>query len=423
VNSRERVCLTLNHEEPDRVPLDLGASGVTGMHVSSVYKLRQALELDAPGTPVKVIDPYQMLGEIAPDLIEALGVDVVPLGSPTTIFGFKNEGWKPWTTFDGTPVLVPEGFNTEPEPNGDILMYPQGDRSAPPSGRMPHNGWYFDAIVRQPPIDNDELKVEDNLEEFGPISDEELEHFQREAERLYAETDKAILANFGGTSFGDIAMVPAPWLKHPKGIRDVEEWYISTVTRQDFIREVFEQQCEIVLENLERIYEAVGERVSVVYISGTDFGMQTGPFISPIAYRELYKPFHRRVNEWVHSHTTWKTFIHSCGSVRALIDDFIGAGFDILNPVQCSAAGMDPQELTREFGDRVVFWGGGVDTQHTLPSGTPEQVHAEVRERIEAFAPGGGFVFNTIHNVQPQTPVDNLLALYETVQEHGDYPI
>ena len=423
MNSRERVCLTLNHEEPDRVPLDLGASGVTGMHVSSVYKLRQALELDAPGTPVKVIDPYQMLGEIAPDLIEALGVDVVPLGSPTTIFGFKNEGWKPWTTFDGTPVLVPEGFNTEPEPNGDILMYPQGDRSAPPSGRMPHNGWYFDAIVRQPPIDNDELKVEDNLEEFGPISDEELEHFQREAERLYAETDKAILANFGGTSFGDIAMVPAPWLKHPKGIRDVEEWYISTVTRQDFIREVFEQQCEIVLENLERIYEAVGERVSVVYISGTDFGMQTGPFISPIAYRELYKPFHRRVNEWVHSHTTWKTFIHSCGSVRALIDDFIGAGFDILNPVQCSAAGMDPQELTREFGDRVVFWGGGVDTQHTLPSGTPEQVHAEVRERIEAFAPGGGFVFNTIHNVQPQTPVDNLLALYETVQEHGDYPI
>ena len=213
MNSRERVNLALNHEEPDRIPLDLGASVVTGMHVHAVYQLRQVLGLDSRGTPVKVLEPYQMLGEIEPDLIEALGIDIVSLAGTATLFGFKSEGWKPWTTFDGTPVLVPEGFNTDPGPNGDILMYPEGDKSAPPSGRMPKGGWYFDSIIRQLAIDDDNLNVEDNLEEFGPISDQELEHFGREAERLYTETDKAILANFGGTAFGDIALVSATWLK------------------------------------------------------------------------------------------------------------------------------------------------------------------------------------------------------------------
>ncbi len=423
LTSRERVALSLNHQEPDRVPLDLGGSAVTGMHVSSVYQLRQALKLDPPGTPVKVVEPYQMLGEIKPDLMDALGVDVVPLESPRTMFGFKKEGWKPWTFFDGTPVLVPEGFNTDPEPNGDILMYPEGDKSAPPSGRMPKDGFYFDTIIRQPPIDEGNLNPEDNLEEFGPISDEDLAYFQREAERLYTETDKAIFANFGGTAFGDIALVPAPWLKDPKGIRDVEEWYISTVTRRDYVYRVFERQCEIALANLERLYQAVGDRVSVLFVTGTDFGMQTGPFISRETYRDLYMPFHKQVNDWVHEHTSWKTFIHSCGSVMALIPDFIEAGFDILNPVQTSAADMDPRELKKRFGDRVVFWGGGVDTQRTLPFGTPEEVRREVRERIRIFGRGGGYVFNTVHNVQARVPVENLLALYEAVREYGRYPL
>jgi hypothetical protein len=302
-------------------------------------------------------------------------------------------------------------------------MYPEGDKSASPSGRMPEGGWYFDTIVRQPPLDDEALDVEDNLEEFSPIADEDLAYFQREAERLYTETDKAILANFGGTGFGDIALVPAPWLKHPRGIRDVEEWYISTVTRQDYVYEVFDRQCEIALANLEKLYGVVGDRVSVVFITGTDFGTQRGPFISPQTYRALYQPFHKRLNDWVHAHTSWKTFIHSCGSVCALIDDFIAAGFDILNPVQVSAAQMDPQTLKQQFGETLTFWGGGVDTQHTLPFGTPEEVRQEVRARIDAFGPGGGFVFNTIHNVQPQSPVANVLAMYETLREYGTYPI
>jgi hypothetical protein len=417
MNSRQRVEAALNHQQPDRVPLDLGASPVSGMHVSSVYKLRQALKLDPPGTPVKVTEVYQMLGEIAPDLQDALKVDVVGLGRPTSFFGFPYEDWKPWTTFDGTPVLVPGGFNTQPEPNGDLLMYPENDRSAGPSGRMPKGGFYFDAIVRQGPIDDAKLNVEDNLEGLGPISDAMLQYFAAEADRLRQQSDRAILANFGGTAFGDIALVPAPWLKNPKGIRDVAEWYISTVTRFDYVYEVFRRQCELALANLAKIYDVVGDRVSVVFITGTDFGTQNGPFISPAAYRKLYQPFHRRVNDWVHTHTPWKTFMHSCGSLIALLPDIIDAGFDILNPVQCSAVGMDPQTLKDKFGSRISFWGGGVDTQKTLPFGTPEEIRRQVRERIEIFGRGGGFVFNTVHNVQAGTPAENLVALYEAVQQ------
>ena len=417
MNSRQRVDMTLSHHPPDRIPLDLGASAVTGMHVSSVYLLRQALRLDPPGTPVKVVEPYQMLGEIRPDLMDVLGVDVVQLGSPKTLFGFRNEGWKPWALFDGTPVLVPEAFNTQPEPNGDLWMYPEGDRSAPPSGRMPAGGYYFDTIVRQPPIDDALLNPEDNLEEFSLISEQDLAYFGEKARLLFEETDKAILANFGGTAFGDIALVPVPWLKNPKGIRDIAEWYMSTVSRREYVFKVFERQCEIGLANLEKISAVVGDRVAGVFLTGTDFGAQTGPFISPLAYRELYQPFHKAVNDWIHQNTLWKTFIHSCGSVRRLIPLFIEAGFDILNPVQTSAAGMDPQELKDQFGDQIVFWGGGVDTQKTLPFGMPDEVYAQVQERMEIFGRGGGFVFNTIHNLQARVPVENLLALYEAVRD------
>jgi hypothetical protein len=418
VNSRERIDAALAHREPDHVPLDLGGSPVTGMAASSVYLLRQALGLDAPGTPVKVLEPFQMLGEIRLDLIEALGIDVVPLAKPTTMFGFRNEGWKRWTLPDGTPVLAPAGFNTEPTPEGDLLMYPGGDSSLAPSGRMPAGGFYFDAIIRQPPIDEGKLNYEDYTEEFVPISAQDLAYLGREAERLHTQTDKAILANFGGTSFGDIALVPAMWLRNPKGIRDVAEWYMSTVTRKDYVYKIFERQCQVGLANLARIHEVVGNRVTALFVTGTDFGQQTGTFISPRAYRDLYQPFHREINAWVHRNTSWKTLIHSCGSVAALIPDFIASGFDILNPVQTSAAGMDASGLKQLYGERITFWGGGIDTQRTLPFGTPQKVRAEVQERMRIFGPGGGFVFNTIHNVQARVPPENLLALYEAVRAY-----
>jgi len=422
LTSRQRVELALAHEEADRVPLDLGGGLVTGMHVSSVYKLRQALGLDSPGTPVKVVEPYQMLGEIGPDLMDALGVDVVGVGRPTNAYGFRNDGWKPWSAFGGVPLLVPGEFPIDPEPNGEILMYPCADRSAPPCARMPKAGFYFDAIVRQDPIDDEHLDVADNLEEFGPISDEAIDHIRAEVERVLP-TGRAILGDFGGTGFGDIAFVPGPTLRHPKGIRDLEQWYMSYVTRPQYIYDVFDRQCEIGIANLARIHAAIGDAITAVFVTGTDFGAQHAPLISPKTYRTLFKPFHVRVNEWIHANTGWKTFIHSCGSIWRLLDDIVGAGFDALNPVQTSAAEMDPVRLKQTYGDRISFWGGGIDTQRALPFGTPEEIRAMVHERMRIFGRGGGFVFNTIHNVQAEVPVENLLALYRAVDEFRPYPI
>jgi hypothetical protein len=387
------------------------------MHVSSVCQLRRALGLGQPETPIKVTEPYQMLGEIAPDLADALGVDVVGLAGTRTMFGFENADWKPWTLSDGTAVLVPGAFNTKPEPNGDILMYPEGDHSAPPSGRMPKGGYYFDTIVRQEPIDDEHLDVEDNLEEFGPISDAALQHFASEAERLWRDTDRAILANFGGTAFGDIALVPAPWLKHPKGIRDVAEWYMSTRSRQAYIHAVFGRQCEIGLKNLEKIRAAAGDLIDVVFLCGTDFGTQTSAFCSVATFRELWLPYYREICGWMHRKTQWKCFKHSCGSVERFIESMIEAGFDILNPVQCSAAGMEAEGLKAKYGDRITFWGGGVDTQKTLPFGTPGEVREQVLRRCEVFAKNGGFVFNSIHNIQAGTPVGNIVAMLDAVKE------
>jgi len=418
-SSRERVELALAHREADRVPLDLGASAVTGMHVCSVYKLRQALGLDPPGTPVKVIEPYQMLGEIGPDLMDALGVDVVGVGEPITFFGFRNENWKPWSAFDGVPLLVPGDFPTEPEPNGDILMYPGGDRSVPPCARMPKAGFYFDVIVRQGPIDDEQLNVADNLEEFTPLSDEDVEMIRSDVERVLP-TGRAILGDFGWASFGDTDRALA--LRHPKGIRSLEHWYMSLVSRPQYVYDVFEWQCEVAIANLARIHAAIGDSITVVLTTSADFGAQQGPLISPKTYRNLFKPFHVRVNEWIHANTGWKTLMHCCGSIWRLLDDIVDAGFDALNPVQTSAVDMDPQRLKDTYGERITFWGGGIDTQRVLPFGTPEEIRAMVAERIRIFGAGGGFVFNPIHNVQAGIPVENLLALYEAFAEFSGYP-
>ena len=416
MNSRERIQTTLQHREPDRLAVDFSGGFQTGIHVSMVYQLRQALGLDKPGTPVKVVEIYQMLGEVAPDLREALGIDTVPLCGTGTMFGFPAKEFKEWQMQDGTPVLVPVDFNTVPDAAGDLYPWPQNDRSVAPSGVMPAGGYFFDALIRQAPLDEDQLDPAENTEEFGPIAGDELAHYARQAELLYNQTDRALFCTFGGLTFGDIALVPATFLKNPKGIRDVEEWYVSLALHPDYIKAVFEYQAEIAVENLKRLHESVGDKIAVIQTNGTDFGTQNGPFCSADQYRNLYLPYQKRVNGWIHANTNWKTFMHCCGGIAPLLDCIVEAEFDILNPVQCSATGMDPRQLKKQYGDQLVFWGGGVDTQKTLPFGTPEQVREQVKERIDIFAPGGGFVFCTVHNIQARTPVENLLAMFEAIK-------
>lgn len=412
MNGKEKLEQALNHRQGP-VPIDFGSTSVTGIHCSIVEKLRDVYGLEK--RQVKIHEPYQMLGLIEEDLAEAMQVDIVGVSSRRTMFGFPLEGWKEWVTPWNQHVLVPKDFEIS-QSDGNTYIYPEGDRSAPASGHMPEGGYFFDTIIRQPPFDDEDLNVEDNLEEFGPVSDEDLAYYASEIEKAGA-TGKGIVANFGGTAFGDIAMVTGPNLKHPKGIRDVTEWYISTVARPDYVHSIFERQAEIALANLEKVFARVGNSIDVAYICGTDFGTQTSQFCSPETFNSLYAPYYRKVNDWIHAHTTWKTFKHSCGAVEPFIQSFIEAGFDILNPVQCSATGMDPHHLKERYGKDITFWGGGVDTQKTLPFGTPSDVRKEVRSRLEIFSKDGGYVFNTIHNLQAATPIANIEAMMEVVHQ------
>ncbi|MGB2908259.1 MAG: uroporphyrinogen decarboxylase family protein [Candidatus Aminicenantaceae bacterium] len=414
MSGKDRVQKALNHLQPDQVPIDFGATAVTGMHVSCVAALREYYGLEQ--RPIKVNDPYQMLGRIDDDLKAVMGIDTEGIFPPETIFGFRNDEWKTWRMPDGLEVLVSEDFNTTIDTRGNTLIYPKGDLSAPPSGLMPKDGLFFDAIVRQEALDDSALDPEDNLEEFSPVTDHDLDYFSRETQRA-AKTGRAVIATFGGTAFGDIALVPAPFLKHPKGIRDIEEWYVSTLTRQDYLHKVFARQCEIALRNLEKIKFVVDEIVDAVFICGTDFGTQCSTFCSEQTFRDLYMPYYQIINTWTHKNTSWKTFKHSCGAVEPLIKAMIECGFDILNPVQCSAHGMDATFLKKEYGDKIVFWGGGVDTQSTLAFGTPGEVREQVLQRCEIFAADGGFIFNAVHNLQAKTPVANIVAMIDAVKE------
>lgn len=410
---RAKTLAALNHQAGP-VPVDFGSTGVTGIHVSCVEGLRRHHGL--PEHPIKVWEPFQMLGEVEPDLVAALGTDVIGVGGSGTMFGFPQADWHEWRTPWGQTVLVPGGFGPHETLGGDVYLYPEGDTTVPASGHMPAGGYFFDAIVRQPPIDEDKLDPRDNCEEFKLLAPAEVAHWRQEIARVQ-DSPYAVHASFGGTGFGDIALVPAAFLKHPRGIRDISEWYISLAERPEYVHAVFEYQCEIALKNLATFAEIAGDAIDVLFVCGTDFGTQSSQFCSVATFDALWAPYYRRVNDWVHRHTKWKTFKHSCGAVRPLIDRFIDVGFDILNPVQCSAVGMAPEGIKADFGERIVFWGGGVDTQRILPFGTPAEVRAEVLERLRVFSPGGGFVFNTIHNIQARTPVPNIVAMVDAIRE------
>ncbi len=412
--SKERLQASLSHKQPDRIPVDFGSTGVTGIHVRSIENLRNHYGLEY--RPVKVTRLHQMLGEIEEDLLDIMGVDVRGLKSAKNEYGIENTNWKEFKTFWGQVVLVPGGFNTTKDENGDLLIYPQGDRSVPPSGRMPVSGYFFDTIIRQSPIDESKLDPEDNLEEYKPVTDEALQYWKENLEEA-ANSGKGIIASFGGTALGDIAHVPAPALKNPRGIRDIEEWYMSLLMRPGYIHKVFEKQTDIAIHNLSGFAETANDVVDVAYICGTDFGTQNSLFCSPETFDELYKPYYRKINDWIHSNTRWKTFKHSCGAIFDLIPNFIDAGFDILNPVQISAKGMDPVKLKATYGKDIVFWGGGVDTQQVLSFGKPEEVRDQVKRQCEILGRDGGFVFSTVHNVQANVPVENLLAMLEAIRE------
>ncbi len=425
MTSRERVAAALDHQRPDRVPVDLGGSGQTGISAFVLYRLRQELGLEERA--IDICEPFQMLGTVDEDLRKALGVDVVPLWCPVTLFGTRFGSWTDWNfpgmDGSGTPVRMPGDFQFDRRADGSIAVYPQGDRNAAPSVQLPAGGTFFDNIDRAPAVDEDDMDATRDFKNlYGVFSDEDAEEIGKSCRKLYDETDCAIHFNFNGGGFGDAAIIPGPYEKEPRGIRKLDEWYMAHYLYPDYLKELFSWQTELALKNLEIIRQAVGDRITTINLSCTDFGSQTGEMISLEHFREFYKDHYIRLNDWVHKHTNWFTHFHCCGSISNFLPEFVECGFDVFNPVQLSAAGMEGEGLVTKYGDRLSFWGGGVDTQKTLPFGTADEVRKEVRSRLELFSGQGGFIFNTIHNILGNTPVENVIAMFDEVHEFNLNP-
>ncbi|MCM0383264.1 methyltransferase [Bacteroides fragilis] len=412
--SRDKVRSALNHRNTGSVPVDFGATAVTGIHCRIVEALRNYYGLEPQ--PVKIVDAFQMLGEVDAELAEKIGVDCIGIGGPKDIFDLDVTRMCEQTTPWGQLVLVPEAMDLTPDAQGDVYVYAGGDKSYPPSAVMPKGCYFINAIERQHPIDEEQLNPEDNVEEFGLLTEGDLAYYRSETDKAY-QTGRAVVASFGGTALGDVAFVPGMGLKQPKGIRSVVEWYMSTAMRQDYLHQVFEKEIDIAIANYEKLWVALGDKIEVVLTCGTDFGSQESQFCSIDTFRELWLPHYRRMNDWIHQHTTWKIFKHSCGAIIPILPGLIEAGFDIINPVQINAKDMDSRRLKEEFGSRLTFWGGGVDTQKILPFGTPDEIRRHVKEQCEILGRDGGFVFNAVHNIQANVPVENVVAMFDALKD------
>ncbi|MGD9496187.1 MAG: uroporphyrinogen decarboxylase family protein [Armatimonadota bacterium] len=410
MTSRERVIAALEHREPDRVPLDLGASIVTGIHAQTLVWVRRALGLDDHA--VRIYDIVQMLGEVEMDLVERLGLDVLRVDVGGARVGARSDAEKLWEPWPDVPVLIPADLDIEPDEHGGWLYYRTvgGERIAQMS--MPAGSYYFDTIgygqwhhdFVPPPLERiREISAAWHLHETT------LEALARRAQELRASTDKALLMTSGGLGMCYVG--------------HLTDFLCLLAEDPGYVHDLFQLATEVALANLHKLWGAVGDSVDLIWITGLDFGSQRCELFSPRTFREVYLPALRPQYEWIRNNTTWFSFEHSCGSIAKIVGDMAQAGLDALNPVQTTAAGMDPAWLKRTVGDRLTFWGGGVQTQDVLQFGTPDQVRAQVAERVRIFGPGGGFVFCADHNIQPDTPPENVVAAYDTARETGRYPI
>ncbi len=409
MTSRERVLTAIAHEQPDRVPIDMGSTIMSGIMALSLGKLREALGLEK--RLVKVYEPYQMLGEVEMDVVEALGIDVLPVEPERLFFGLARKDWKPFTLWDGTQVLVPGTFQVETTENGDWLLREGGNPEGKPAGRMPKNGFYFDACGDQtmhadfvpPPL----KALEQRFSQLMP--EEKLQYLAAKSEKL-RPTEKALLLGIWH-DFG------------PPSVGTWPDWLCLMASDPDYVSALFELKTEADLRTLEKLWNGLGDRIDIFGVDGADYGTQRSEMFSPEMFEQFYEPYYTRINQWIHTHTPWKTWKHTCGANRRFIPSLVRSGLDCLNPVQTSADGMDAVELKNEFGDDLTFWGGGVDTQRVLPFGTPEEVYEDVCSRLRVFKPKGGFVFNTIHNLQAGVPVENMMAMIAALKDQGHYSV
>jgi uroporphyrinogen decarboxylase len=404
MTSRERVRKAINFQETDRVPIDIGGAVVSGICIDAYVDLVRHLKLNL-GLPI-VYNQGGMLARIAEPVRRRLHSDVIELENPATAWGLENKDWKPWKTGPGNTVLMPGGFNPVVDKRGYIYIK---DAKGTPLAYMPPGGLYFERACETTMSDNvEKMDPQDWANSLPLYSEEHLRQLEETAKNLYENTDYSIQGGFLKGGLGSNGIFAG---------QTICTWLCTLVAEPEYAFSVLQATSERAVEDLKLYLQAVGKYIDTILVSGTDFGTQKGELFRPEIFRDLYVPNIRRITDYIHSHTQAKAMYHSCGSNFNIMEHFIEAGVDIFNPVQTSAANMDPTQLKKRFGNRIVFWGGGVDTQAVLPRGTPDDVRRQVGERIKIFAPGGGFVFSTGHNIQYGVPPENVLVMVDTAVE------
>ncbi len=408
---RERVLSALNHREPDRVPIDFGGHRSSGIAAIAYARLRRALNLEE--RPIRVYDPIQQLAIIDEDVLDRFGADTIELGRG---FAIEDEHWSDWVLPDGTPCQMPVWSAPERHEGQWVLRSPSGRVV----GRMPDGAIYFEQcywpFLEQDDFSDLPASMADTMwcgvrSPPGPIvaGPDGDRRFVEGARRLRERTDRAIIGLFGGNL-----------LETGQFLYRNDNFLMLLAGNPQRAHEFLERLVEIHLANLEKFLGLVGPYIDIIMF-GDDLGMQNGPQMSPAMYREFFKPRHARMWRRAKRLADVKVQLHCCGGVRPLLADLIDAGLDAINPVQVSCKGMQARELKAEFGDRLTFWGGGCDTRFILAHARPAEIREHVREQMSTLKPGGGFVFQQVHNVLADVPPENVIAMLDAAMEFGSY--
>ncbi len=408
MTSRERIAAALHHHEPDTVPVDFSGHRSSGIAALAYARLRSYLGLEKK--PIRVYDIGQQLAIVDEDVLDRFGVDTIELGRG---FSLEDDHWRDWVLPDGTPCQIPVWIRPEREGTRWVLRSKSGRVvSQMPDGALYFEQTYYPFVEGEP----DHGAIAEILEDCvdtphacppGPLVEglEGERAFSEGARRLRTRTDRAIVGLFGGNL-----------LETSEMLYRNDNFLAMLAGDPERAEDLLERVVQLHLSNLEKMLKAVGPYIDIV-LFGDDLGMQTGPQMSPAMYRKFFKPRHARMWARAKELANVKVMLHCCGGVRELLPDLIEAGLDAINPVQISCRGMDARGLKRDFGEKMVFWGGGCDTREVLAGGTPEEVRKHVHEQVRIMSPGGGFVFQQVHNILADVPPQNIVAMFDAVRE------
>lgn len=411
MNSRERVLAAIAHKQPDQVPVDLGSTPSSGISAITYSNLLKAI--GRTDLPVQIYDVVQQLAQPDMSIIDRFGVDVLDIGRA---FNTEEKDWHETILANGDKAFYPIHFNPVKQADGSYHCYDEDGKRL--LALMPQGATFFDQsyfpYINGFPENYDTLDEEMGRVLWSRYVHSPWDHTQdpdfwktlrEKTLQLRASTDKALMIVCGCNLF--------EWGTF---LRRMDNFLMDLLCEPDQVARMLDQLLERHLATLAKVCDSVGDIVDIIRF-GDDLGMTSGPFMDVDTYRSLFKPRHKQLCDYVKTHSQMHTFIHSCGSISSLMPDLIEAGIEIFNPVQTNARQMEPEFLKKEFGQDCTFWGGGVETVGTLNNGTPEQVREQVLERLEIMSAGGGFVFNTVHNILPDVPPQNILAMFDAVKE------